>query len=109
MSRASCQPLLGTCTEDGQGSYSFVFSLEAGQILTWHVTERGLYVGSRHEPGDISYDIDFFDLASGQTTHLLTTPGRLGFHLVIDPLDGRSIIFDQTEAIDSDIFAIQGH
>jgi len=83
-----------------------VVSLATGQILTWQVSEHCLYYGYRHQLADRTYRIASFDLESNQTTELLTVPGRLGLHLDVDPTDPSTIVFDQTEALDSDLMAI---
>jgi len=88
-------------------SAELAYSLESGEILTWKVTDRGLYVGFRNEIGDRTYNIAFFDFESKTTTELLSVPGRLGFQLDVDPLDNRTLVYDQTESVDSDIYAIE--
>ncbi len=89
------------------GNPELVFSLEAGELLTWQVSESGLFVGYRKQLDAQTYKIAFFDFATQKTTELMTVPGRLGFAFDVDPLDGRTIVFDQTESLASDIFAIE--
>lgn len=93
------------CELDGSSAKP-VFSLDTGEILAWGVTERGLVFAHRDGVGDRTYNVAFFDFDSHTTNELFTTSGRLGLNLDVDHRDGRTIVFDQTEAIDSDIFAV---
>jgi Tol biopolymer transport system component/DNA-binding winged helix-turn-helix (wHTH) protein len=93
------------CGPDGEDS-KLVVAPAAGEILTWRPTTRGLYLGTRRGPGDREYRVAFFDFVTGETTEIMTIPGRLGFHLDVDPRDDRRLVYDQTEAVASDIFAI---
>jgi Tol biopolymer transport system component len=85
-----------------------VVSLPAGEIMTWQVTEAGLVYGYRNQIAERFYRIASHDLSSYETTELLTIPGRLGFDLDVDPVDHSTIVFDQTELLDSDIMALTG-
>jgi len=93
------------CGSDGQNP-KLVVAPSEGEILTWRPTTRGLFLGTRRGPGDREYRVAFFDFATEETAEIITIPGRLGFHLDVDPRDDRRLVYDQTEAVASDIFAI---
>jgi Tol biopolymer transport system component/DNA-binding winged helix-turn-helix (wHTH) protein len=94
------------CETDGRNP-EVVFTLDAGQILTWRVTADGLYLGYREQVDDRNYHIAYSSFDTDSMTELLAVPGRWGFDLDVDPLDGRTVFFDQMEAVDSNIFAIE--
>ena len=107
LTRSPRSSRLWRCRVDGS-ECQIVLDLDGGEILTWDVSARGVVVGYRTEIDARSYRIALLDAASGTTIDLLSVPGRLGFHLSTDPVDGRSLFFDRTEAVDSDLFALLG-
>lgn len=95
------------CDPDGADPRP-VFALDRGEILAWQAADHGLVVGFRERVDDTTYRIVHHDLRTGETTEWLEVPGRLGFDLDVDPTDPATIVFDRTEAVDSDIFAVEG-
>ncbi len=79
-----------------------------GLLLTWQISDSGLIVGFKRKPDDHTYRVATLDPGSAVTTDLFTFPSRLTFVLDVDPVDGR-IFFDRTEAIESDIVAIENY
>jgi hypothetical protein len=84
-----------------------VFRPAHGELLAWVPVERGLIVGYRLQPDARTYRVARHDFASGRTTDLFAVPSRLGLTLDVDSING-SIVFDQTDLLESDIVAIEG-
>jgi hypothetical protein len=96
------------CESDGENP-EIVFTLDAGQILTWRVTAKGLYLGYREQIDERDYHIAYSSFGTDSLTELLAVPGRWGFEIDVDPLDGRTVFFDRMEDLDSDIFVIENY
>ena len=93
------------CGVDGRGEER-VLALPRGELLAWSPVRDGLVLGYRLQPDARTYWIARHEFARETTTDLFSLESRLGLGLDVDS-DG-SIIFDQTDRLESDIVAISG-
>jgi Tol biopolymer transport system component/DNA-binding winged helix-turn-helix (wHTH) protein len=94
------------CGMDGSTPH-LVVPLDGGELLGWTLATDAVIFGYRLEPDDTTYRIASVDLTTGDRSELFSISSRLSFELDVDPIDGR-ILFDRTDALDSDIVALVG-
>ena len=95
-----------SCGIDGSDP-RLVAPLDAGELLAWRAVPGALVIGYRLRPDDLTYRVASIDLATGARRELFSTSSRLTLELDVDPADDR-IVFDRTDALDSDIVALVG-